>query len=265
MSVSEFFFALPIWIGAAILLLLHFAAAEACFAYGRKMPEKKIVQAIETEMTSDVIHTAMLTLLALLIAFTVSMAAYRFETRRQIVVDESNAIGTAYLRTGVVSKPCQDKLRNYLRDYVDNRLLFYKAPYGDPSIRGTERETKILLRKIWDTSVACVLKDTNEAKALLLRAMNTTIDLRETQNASFENRIPRTLMILICLASILLMGYTGYLCGVHRQRPGMGAAILSIFIVMSVGVILDLDRPRQGTIRLDVTPLETLRKDLSEK
>jgi hypothetical protein len=265
MTFSAFLYSLPTAVTLVLLLFLHIVAAEICFAYGRRMPEKKTKVAIEVEMTADVIHTGMLTLLALLLAFTVSMSAYRFETRRQVVVDEANAIGTTYLRSAVVSKPCENKLRSMIRGYLDKRLLFYQAPFADPSLMVIERESKTVLRNIWDLAVACGTKEPNEAKALLLRATNTMIDIHETQLSSFENRIPRTLLILIGVASIFLMGFTGYLGGMHGQRPGLGAAMLSIFIVMTVAVIMDLDRPRQGLIRLDVTPLERLSEDLREK
>jgi hypothetical protein len=194
-------------------------------------------------------------LLALLIAFTFSGAASRFEDRRHLITDEANAIGTAYLRVDLLPGDEQPAIRELFRQYTQARSTAYRNAADQLAIGGGEGAARwtAMQGEIWTKAwAACRRAEAPpQATMLLLPALNEMIDITTTRATASQNHPPPVVFGLLgglCLVSALLVGY-----GISPSKgrswfhPLMFAAILSL----TVYVIIDLEFPRLGLIRVD--------------
>jgi hypothetical protein len=196
------------------------------------------------------IDAAVYGLLGLLIAFTFSGAATRFEARRHLIVEEANAIGTAYLRLDMLPAEARKSLQEKFRQYVDSRLEVYrKLPDIEAAKTGLSRSASIQ-SEIWSEAVAASRAILPQPAAmLLLPALNQMIDITTTRTVAGQNHPPSiifVMLILLALLSALLAGY-GMACSSSRIHMLVFAAILSFTIY----VIFDLEYPRLGLIQID--------------
>jgi hypothetical protein len=199
------------------------------------------------------VEGAVFGLLGLLIAFTFSGASSRFDTRRHLIVEETNAIGTAYLRLDLLPAGAQPALRESFRRYVDSRLEVYRKL---PDIAAAKEEfakaTK-LQGEIWLQAVAaCGAQGTQPAAAmLLLPALNAMIDITTTRTMATQMHPPTIIFVMLfglALASALLAGYG--MAGA-RTRSWLHMLGFATALAVSVYVILDLEFPRLGLIRVE--------------
>jgi hypothetical protein len=196
---------------------------------------------------------AVFALLGLLIAFTFSGAATRFDTRRELVVEETNAIGTAYLRLDLLAPNPQAALREKLRRYVDSRLEVYgKLPDIAEARVELERSTK-LQREIWDDAVAACRAEGSQPAAtmLLLPALNAMIDITTRRTMATQMHPPAIIFVMLfalALASALLAG-DGMAGG--RSRSWVHVLGFALAMAIAVYVVLDIEVPRLGFIRVD--------------
>nr|WP_245402631.1 hypothetical protein [Pontibacter sp. E15-1] len=198
------------------------------------------------------IHTGILGLLGLLLAFTFNMSMQRYDNRSYAVIKEANAIGTALLRTQLLPSPYDSVTYSLLQQYVAIRL---KASNVDLT-RFDERhrlnkETDSLQHAIWrNAMLASDLDARPVTTGYFIAAMNETIDARGERNAILERHVPEPILLLlysIFIASGVLMGY---LSGLGTKRSYVPTVIMTLLIVLLVFIIIDLDRPRRGLIKI---------------
>ncbi|MCI0658760.1 MAG: DUF4239 domain-containing protein, partial [Acidobacteria bacterium] len=198
------------------------------------------------------VEAAVFGLLGLLLAFTFSGAADRFNVRRQRIVEEANSIGTAYLRLDLLPAEEQPPLRDLFRRYLDERLEVYRKL---PDIKAAERELahSIQLQKeIWAGAMAASGEQSAPpVRMLLLPALNEMFDITTTRTAAMRMHPPvviYAMLVALSLAGSLLAGY-----GMARAKMRGWFHIFGYAIIMTaaVYVILDLEFPRAGFIRVD--------------
>jgi hypothetical protein len=192
-------------------------------------------------------------LLGLLIAFTFSGAALRFEDRRHLITTEANAIGTAYLRIDLLPADAQPAIRELFRRYVDVRSNTYRNAVDLIATAEKIAEGTALQGEIWTKAWAASRRPEAPAQApiLVLPALNEMIDITTTRAMATENHPPLVVFLLLgglCLVGALLVGY-GTSANTVRGwfHPVVFAAILSL----TVYVIVDLEFPRLGLIRVE--------------
>jgi hypothetical protein len=207
-------------------------------------------EAKEPASGAGAIDAAVYGLLGLLIAFTFSGAATRFEARRHFIVDEANAIGTAYLRLDLLPAEAQKSLKEKFRQYVDSRLEVYRKL---PDIEAAKTElsrSAAIQSEIWSEAVAASRAIFPQPAAmLLLPALNQMIDITTTRTVAGQNHPPSVIfimLIILALLSALLAGYN-MACSKSKIHRLVFAAILAI----TVYVIFDLEYPRLGLIQID--------------
>jgi uncharacterized membrane protein YbhN (UPF0104 family) len=201
----------------------------------------------ESAADESVILTAVLGLLALLMAFSFGMALSRNDARRELVVTEANALGTAYLRTSVFDDPA--RLRGLMRQYAQTRLSY--GVNGGPAQQSAERETAQLQPQIWDEAVRLVGPDRATPLAgFLLAPINDAFDAAGARKAALSAHLPPSVLVTLALYLVASAGVLGYLIPGGRLRHRAAAYILFALFALSLGVILDLDRPRSGLIRV---------------
>ncbi len=204
------------------------------------------------------VEGAVFALLGLLIAFTFSGAASRFDARRQLIIEETNDIGTAYLRLDLLPAEAQAGLREKFREYVDARLEVYRklpdiAAAKEELIKEELIKANRLQVEIWRQSVAASRAQGAAAAApmLLLPALNAMIDITTTRTMATQMHPPMVIFALLfglALASSLLVGY-----GMAGSKARHWLHMLGLAFAMSVSVyvILDIEYPRLGLIRVD--------------
>jgi len=228
----------------AMLLLL-----ETGRRIGRRRGEK---DPDEASAGVGAVEGAVFGLLGLLMAFTFSGAAARFDVRRQLIVEETNNIGTAYLRLDLLPEAAQPALRESFRQYVDARLAAYhKLPDVAAAKEELAKATK-LQGEIWNQAVAAS-RDTNSPAAvtLMLTALNAMIDITTTRTMAVQTHPPIiifAMLVGLALASSLLAGYG---MSNSKTRSWMHMLGFAVTIAVAVYVILDLEFPRFGFIRVD--------------
>jgi hypothetical protein len=215
-----------------------FVAYEVCFRIARRRGEEtreaKRAQA-------DVAVAALLALLGLLLAFSFQVGADRFDKRKALVLEDSNAITTTYLRATLVQAPYGQRIQELLREYVQARANFTTAAELEHALKESER----LHGELWAnaTAVAHASPDSPIA-ALLILSLNNMIDLHEARvTVALYQRIPPAIFVCLYFVAVLAMGMVGIRAGLDRVR-GVGAATLLVASVMCVmGLIAALDRP----------------------
>ncbi len=238
----------------ACLVLALFAGILTCLEVGWRLRTRNL--ATETEKSDaglNALDGAVFGLMGLLIAFTFSGAASRFEARRALIVQETNDIGTAYLRIDMLPADTQQALRQDYRDYLDTRLDFYDKLGGDiePAKRAFDKSID-LQHKIWTESVAATARQSSAAvTTLVLSSVNTMIDVTTTRLVALETHPPPAIYLALAavvLASSVLAGYAMAKSG-RRNWPHM--LIYAGTLAFAVYLIFDLDHPRLGLVRID--------------
>jgi hypothetical protein len=237
---------------AALLAIGLFFGMLLLMDVGRRIGVRRLAADPEGARTgAGAVEGAVFALLGLLIAFTFSGAAARFDTRRQLIVEEANAIGTAYLRLDLLPAAARPALQERFRTYVDARLEVYREVSDRPATRAALARAAALQGEIWTGSVAACRGEGQSCAMLLLSALNTMIDITTTRTMATRMHPPLVvhgLLFALALSAALLAGHG--MAGA-RRRSWIHVAGFALIIAVSVYVILDLEYPRLGLIRVD--------------
>ncbi|GAB3349623.1 bestrophin-like domain [Lysobacter tyrosinilyticus] len=192
-------------------------------------------------------------LLGLLIAFTFSGAASRFEARRHLITDEANAIGTAYLRLDMLPRDAQPELRELFRRYVDVRASTYRKSAPIETRSTSLAEASVMQGQIWSRSLAaCKRPDAPvQAMTLLVPALNEMIDITTTRASATENHPPLVIFLLLGALSLIGALLVGYDLAPNKERSWLHPTLFALMMSLAVYVIIDLEYPRRGLIRVD--------------
>jgi hypothetical protein len=194
---------------------------------------------------SGAIESAIFALFGLLLAFTFSGAVARYDTHRQLNVEESNDIGTAYLRLDLLPPDTQPALRRLFRDYASSRLHLYDTVSQEISPASQQ-----LQHEIWEKSVAAATSSGAKADAakLLLPALNAMIDITATRQNAFNMHPPAIVFLLLFAFS----GGSAFLAGYSmtaRNHSWFYMIALAIAVTATIYATLEIEYPRRGLIR----------------
>lgn len=251
--------ALPLW----GLLLATTAAAllviEGGYRLGRWRRERTDQ---EKEAPVGTAVAAALALLAFLIAFTFGMAASRFEARRSVLLDEVNAIGTAYLRAGLLPEPHRTSVRRLLREYVGIRL----AAVEQGSIEAGARHSEEIHLRLWSEVVAVAEHDPRSIPiGLFIESINDLIDLHTLRlTAASRSRIPITIWTALFSVAAVTFAAMGYYGGLTRTRRSLASLAVVLPFAITIWLIADLDRPGGGLLRVSQQPMIDLRNSMTQ-
>jgi len=248
--------ALPVGAVFFVFALVAIVCYESGFRLGRWWQDR---EPDEQEGPTGVLVGSILALLAFLLAVTMGMASDRFDTRRQIVLDEANAIGTTYLRAGYLPEAASAEIRELLRKYVPLRIRITAS--GD--LAADIKKSEAILDRLW-TITEGVAQTTNQGDLVstFIESVNDTIDLHEARVTARNARVPETIVLLLFIGSALSLGMLGYSAGLTRRRSLLSAAVLIIALGAVLTIVVDLDRPREGLIQVSQQPLIDLQQQL---
>lgn len=211
--------------------------------------------------TSDegLIVSGVLGLLALLVAFTFSLALSRHEDRRELVVQEANAIGTAYMRSQLLDEPYRGELAGRLAAYAKVRLAFGEAAGAERDL--LEERSEALQGSIWQATVRAVEPiRTTPLASLVASSVNSVVDLSAERKAALAARLPSPVLEALVLYAFGAAAIVGYALAGMRSRHRAASLLLFALLTLAILLILDLDRPRSGAI---LVPQEAMRDMVS--
>jgi hypothetical protein len=209
------------------------------------------------------IASSALALLGLLIAFTFSMAAQRYESRRELVVSEANAISTAYLRSQLFDEPAKGRLGGAYADYVRARPAFVAAGLDPARLDAADARLAMVQARIWAETREAIRTPTGQPLTVgVLIATNEMFDLAASQRAALDARVPLGVRMSLVVFALFTAGIVGWtLEGRSSARP---PALLALFVMVAcaIGLIADLDQPRGGLIHVPQTPMEAVTRQI---
>jgi hypothetical protein len=201
--------------------------------------------ALATEASS-----ALLALLGLLLAFTVSMSVSRFEQRKALVIEEANAIGTAALRTQLLPAPFAEQSAALFREYVIGRLRWGEAA-RDASVEAELAAADARRhRALWAHAVAAGEVRPGPAHALYVSALNAVIDVQAARVHARMNRVPESVTFLLAGVALLALAVASAIAGGNGARRARDFHALALAIWLVIALIVDLDQPRRGWVRV---------------
>lgn len=218
---------------------------------GRRLGIRRMRQAGKGfDAGTGVVDGAVFALLGLLVAFTFSGAASRFDDRRKLVVDEANAIGTAYLRLDLLPSAAQADLRESFRRYLDARLAGYRALPDVAAAKAEHARAAGMQQEIWTKSLAAAA-GSQPATMLLVPALNEMFDITTTRTMAALTHPPAIIFVLLCGLGLLSAFLAGYATAATRARNWVHMAVFALTLAGAMYVILDLEHPRLGLIRIE--------------
>lgn len=196
------------------------------------------------------VQAGLLTLTAFVIAFSFNQAAARFELRRGLVNDETNAIGSTWLRANQLPATQTKRFRHLLTDYTSERLKVYETPGDLESGLAIERSNDDEVA-LWSIASSAPVA----TRPQLMAAVNGMIDVSATQLHALRSHVP-TVMFLLTFALVALGTTTiGIRCALDRSRPVLLSAIYVVAYAVIIGMAIDYDRPQSGIMNVDFSPL----------
>ena len=242
----------PAIVSAAIASGL-FLGILLCLELGYRLGERSIARDPKSAHEGiGVIEAAVFGLLGLLLGFSFSGATSRLDARRGLIVQEANAIGTAYLRTDLLAPPAQPEIRRLIREYVDARIRMYHALPDLSAAEVFKTRAGQVQQEIWSKAVAGARSEPGQDVArLYLPALNEMFDVATARSIALHSRLPRLIFALVILIALLSGVMAGYAMAERRRRSRLHLLLFAAAIALTVYVVLDLDDPTVGLIRLD--------------
>ncbi len=200
----------------------------------------------------SVVEGALFGLMGLVIAFTFSGAASRFDERRKLIVEEANNIGTAYLRLDLLPPTVQPEIRDLVRRYVDTRLETYRVlPDYDAALAEIAKANG-LQREIWNAAVAATRDDTKpQTTTVLLPALNEMFDIANTRFWATQIHPPVMIYLLLGVLALVCALLAGFGMAGGTARSWVHIVGFALILTLAVYVIIDMEYPRMGFIRVD--------------
>lgn len=247
---------LPLW----LVMLLLLAALVAARELGGRLHSwiaRSTEDGGDAVVEKGMLVSAILGLLALIIAFTFSLALNRYDQRRALVVEEANAIGTAEMRVRLLAPPHDAILSRSLQDYAQTRLAYGRSPAAE-KVPLAERSSK-QRSEIQSAALAALAPDARTPLATVVTpSINTVLDIGAEREALNSARLPGTILAILVAYLLLTSAILGFALTAERARQRPATIALLASLTLTFAMILDLDRPQRGTIRVDQTPMQRL-------
>jgi hypothetical protein len=207
----------------------------------------------EQEGPTDMLVGSLLALMAFLLAITMGMAADRFDARRGNVLDEANAINTAYLQAGYLPDPAAGEVRELLRDYLVLRI----ADSDTATVLANVTRSVVLHDEMWAiTEEVARSGHSPDLVSAFGDSMSEVFAMHERRVVSgLYSRVPETVLLLLLAGSALSLGMVGYSAGLNGPRSVLSAAVMVVALGAVLVLVIDLDRPQDGFLTVSQQPL----------
>lgn len=256
------FYLIDHWLVALVMLAVLVVAIEIGYRRGSQkcdMPESD-------RSLMNGIGAAMLGLLGLLLGFTLAMAVGRWDDRRVIIVNESNSIGTLWLRAGFLEEPARDELRQSLYKYTDARIVLGGSRDDLEMWRAARAESERLHGQIWSIIEQASRSElSNAVLSSLINSANELIDMHEMRLASIENYLPVSLLFVLLGVAAVATSFLAWSFGAGTHRSRKAILVLAVLITAVLLLIMDVNRPQRGMISVGVDTLVRTQNSVAEQ
>jgi len=210
-----------------------------------------------------IVQGAFFALVGLILAFGLSLAIGRYDSRRAAVVEDADTIGTTYLRAQTLSEPMRSRSIQLLERYTDASIGLSKAvPTTDGFARAVAREDD-LQRRLWSLAGdALTAAPRDSAPRLYVESLNEMIDQQTVRVSALNNRIPGAVLALEVLGAAFAFGLLALYAAMHG-RGATTVVLAGLLVTVLLLVIFDLDRPTRGLIEVPDAPLVALRASMT--
>lgn len=258
MSESSTLDFLPLWgvfAGTLVVMLGSFEFGYRLGIWRRRTTNR------EKESPVSAMVAAQLGLLAFLLAFTFGVASSRLDDRRRALMEESNAIGTTYLRAAMLPEPSRAEIHQLLRNYVDVRLEGAKRHNIDETVRRSEE----MHNRLWAEATTVAEKDARSIPiGLFIQSLNEVIDSHAKRlQAIVRSRVPGTVWLVLYAVAILSFGALGYDAGLSSSSRSPAVLAVALTFAAVLWLVADLDRPHEGLLRVNQQPMIDLRNSMT--
>lgn len=251
---------MPIWLFFLVACVIIVVPLEIGLLLGRRRPRRGQVG---SDASLGVILGSILGLVAFLLAFTFNMAANRYEERRDVVLEEANAIGTAYLRSALLPAEQQEGIHELFRDYVDLRLAAAQAKVSRENLEGLIERSEAIHAELWNRAVAAADTQPGVMTSLFIQALNDVIDIHAQRvQVGIRSTVPLSIWLgLVTVAGIGLLT-AGYHVGTSGQGRNFAGIGLVLAFASALTLIADLDHPVVGLLRTTQAAMEDLKETM---
>jgi len=249
----------PIWVVYLVTVVVVLVAAEIGFRIGMWL-QRRDPDSGTTPMTGVVVG-GMLGLIAFLLAFCIGIVINQHNGRKEMVVTEANAVGTAYLRAGFLGEPDQASTRDLLQEYVEVRL----ATAADLSLYDSAlTRSEEIHGELWSIVEDNVRQGQESAiMALFIDAINEVIDVHSQRLAAEYLRLPEPLWLVLYAATVLSFLLVGVAHSADGRRDPLAMLLFALAFVAVLMIIVDLDRPQQGLFSVSQIALSDLLRQMT--
>lgn len=246
---------------AITLLVLMTGFLYAGYRLGQRSSIKQCEQCKEQITT---VQSSLLGLLALMLGFAFSIALDRFNTRSEAVIQEANAIGTAYLRISLLPESIQSETQLHFQRYLALRLEESALSLTDQQSREHLLSSAASLQQaLWDKATIYAKQDPNPVTSgLYLQALNDMFDAYSSRLAELERHIPELVLLMLYAAFLVCGAMIGYTSGLSNNRPSKAVYLMMMVVALLMYLVIDLDRPRRGLIQVSQYPMQSLSKSM---
>lgn len=242
-----------------VAVAVFVAVIELAYRLGRRHHARSD-DALRSHVTS--LQNALLGLLSLLLGFNFAMAVARFDARNALIQEEVSAINTAQLRAQLLPPQDRQEAMDLLKGYVAARVDFMRAVEDEARIEAASAAAARLHAQFW-TLVGRVVGQGAGAPAVpFLQAVNDVVTVNGKRRAALENHVPETVLHLLAGVALLALGFIAYAYGLTGRSRHSAAVIYALLIAAVLTVIVDLDRPRSGFIRVSEDSMVRLQASL---
>jgi hypothetical protein len=209
-----------------------------------------------------VLQAALLGLVALILAFGLTLAVGRYDARRAAVVDTANAIGTTYLRAQTLREPMRTRSLELLERYTDATLRLSESVPQSAAARDAIADGERLQRSLWRLAGdALAGSPTDSAPRLYVETLNEMIDMPTVQVSALNNRVPGAVLAIEVVGASIALGLLALYLAI-LARGVISVVLAAAFVSVLLLITFDLDRPVRGLVTVPDTPLENLRDSM---
>ena len=238
---------------AAVLALTLFFAVLGCLRAGWQLGRRRLErEGAEANDGLGAVEASVFGLMGLLIAFSFNGAATRFDHRRDLIVEEVNAIGTAWLRMGLLQDEAKTEVRELFKQYLDGRIALYRGPDDSESIAKKREHVAAVQEAMWDRLMIAVREDRSLPLATaVLPPVNEMFDIAEARHWVTWQHPPIAIFLMLVLLVLVSAFMAGFGMAKARSPSMLHLAGFAAATALAIYLILDLEFPRLGFVRVD--------------
>jgi len=245
-----------------VVLIIFLGVIEVGYRLGRRL-RKPADEAAKTHITA--LQTALLGLLALLLGFTFAMSVTRFETRKNLVLEEANAIGNAYWRSQLIPAEHRPVVAKMLHEYTSASLDYHLADQDSPRFATANATARRIERQIRAAVAARAENPPSISTIMFIQAINEMAQINEKRRVALENHVPEPVYYLLFIVAGGSMGYIAYGTGLYGRRRPISTGMFAALIALVLTFILDIDQPGSGLIQVGQESMERMQATLAQE